>query len=138
MPDTFVTLQGWVGGDVTYRTPKDIPVATFRVACTPRVRKNGEWADGETTWYTVTAWRSLAENVRESINRGEAVVVHGRLRSQTWVRGDGQPDVSTLQVEASFVGHDLTKGTSAFLKMRRSDSSEVDLEAEVAEMMASE
>jgi single-strand DNA-binding protein len=136
MNDTFVTLQGWVGGDVTFRTPRDIPVATFRVASTPRFKKGGEWQDGETTWYRVTAWRSLAENVRDSVHRGEAVIVHGRLRSHSWSR-EGDPAVTTtLEVEAAVVGHDLNRGTSAFLKMRRSDSVEAEIEAELAEMVA--
>jgi single-strand DNA-binding protein len=135
MTDTLVTLHGWVGGDVTFRTPKDTSVASFRVACTPRVKKNGSWEDGETTWYSVTAWRSLAENVRDSIHRGEAVIVHGRLRSRTWSRGAGEPEQTALEVEALLVGHDLNRGTSAFLKKQRAASDESELDAEVAEMV---
>lgn len=137
MTDTLVTLHGWVGGDVEFRTPKDISVASFRVASTPRVKRDGAWTDGETTWYSVTAWRGLAENVRESVHRGEAVIVHGRLRTRTWQRGEGEPDGSALQVDAIYIGHDLSKGTSAFLKKHRAsvpDDAEVD--AEVAEMVA--
>ena len=37
MSDTFVTLHGWVGSDVTYRNPHDISVVNFRVASTPRL-----------------------------------------------------------------------------------------------------
>ena len=136
MTDTLVTLHGWVGGDVTFRTPKDISVASFRVACTPRVKRNGSWEDGETTWYSVTAWRSLAENVRDSIHRGEAVIVHGRLRTRTWSRGAGEPEQMALEVEATLVGHDLNRGTSAFLKKQRGASDESELDAEVAEMVA--
>jgi single-strand DNA-binding protein len=136
MTDTLVTLHGWVGGDVTFRTPKDISVASFRVACTPRVRKQGSWEDGETTWYSVTAWRTLAENIRDSIHRGEAVIVHGRLRTRTWSRGPGEPDGSELEVEAVLVGHDLNRGTSAFLKKQRAVNDESELDAEVAEMVA--
>ncbi|HSV39296.1 MAG TPA: single-stranded DNA-binding protein [Nocardioidaceae bacterium] len=136
MTDTLVTLHGWVGGDVVFRTPKDVSVASFRVACTPRVRRDGKWEDGETTWYSVTAWRSLAENVRDSVHRGEAVIVHGRLRSRTWTRGSGEPENTVLEVDALLVGHDLTRGTSAFLKKQRSGGDETDLEAEVAGMLA--
>jgi single-strand DNA-binding protein len=136
MTDTLVTLHGWVGGDVTFRTPKDISVASFRVACTPRVRREGKWEDGDTTWYSITAWRTLAENIRESVHRGEAVVVHGRLRTRTWTREDGV-EASSLEVEAILVGHDLSRGTSAFLKrQQRTTTDESDLDAEVAEMVA--
>jgi single-strand DNA-binding protein len=122
MNETFVTFHGWAGGDVRHRTAKDVSVATFRVAVTPRLRKDGMWVDGETSWYTVTAWRTLADHVRDSIRKGDPVIVHGRLRTETW-RPDEGPTTTTLHVEASLVGHDLTRGISHFIKRpeRRSD-----------------
>ena len=36
MNETLVTLQGWLGTDVTLRQAGETLVATFRVACTPR------------------------------------------------------------------------------------------------------
>ncbi len=134
MSDTFVTFHGWVGAEVRHRTPKNTSVATLRVAVTPRLRKGGDWVDGETTWYTVTAWRSLADHVRDSVTKGDAVIVHGRLRSETWVSGEGDP-VTTLHVEASFVGHDLTRGTSTFTKSARPERGEQEVESELAEMI---
>lgn len=138
MSDTLVTLHGWVGGDVTFRSFNDVNVATFRVASTPRIKRQGRWEDGEPTWYSVSAWRGLADNVRESVHRGEAVIVHGRLRTRTWSPGEGEESRSLLQVDAVLVGHDLTRGTSAFLKKQRSESVEVDLDAEVAEMVTAD
>ena len=59
MNETFVTLSGWLGGDVTIREAAGVPVATFRVASTPRryQRKTETWEDGDTQWYSVNAWR---------------------------------------------------------------------------------
>ena len=118
MNDTFVTFRGWVGNDVRYRVARDVSVATFRVGATPRVKKDGEWSDGETTWYTVTAWRQLADNLSHSIRKGDPVIVHGRLRTETWAPEEG-PSSTTLQVEALLVGHDLTRGITHFSKPRR-------------------
>lgn len=132
MSDTYVTLHGWVGSDVSYRDPQGISVANFRVASTPRLKKEGKWVDGETTWYSVTVWRHLAVNIRDSVRKGDAVVVHGRLRTDTWKREDGETN-SSLQIEASLVGHDLTRGTSRFTRTPRPEQrpeSEVDAEAE--------
>ncbi len=131
MSDTFVTLHGWVGGDVNFREPHGVSVASFRVASTPRLRKGGEWVDGDTTWYSVTVWRQLADNVRGSVRKGDAVIVHGRLRTDTWKREDGELN-SSLQIEASLVGHDLSRGTSTFVRTQRSEptQSEVEREAE--------
>ena len=63
MNDTMVTFHGWVGGDVRHRKHKDVSVATIRVGVTPRIKRDGDWVDGDTVWYAVTAWRSLADHV---------------------------------------------------------------------------
>jgi len=134
MSDTYVTFHGWVGNDVTHREPHGVSVANFRVASTPRIKRKGDWMDGETTWYSVSAWRSLADNVRESVRKGDAVIVHGRLRSETWTREDGQTS-TTMVVEASFVGHDMTRGTSEFTRSSRPDRAEGDAHDELTEMI---
>ena len=79
MNETYVTLSGWLGGDVTMRDAGGVPVAHFRVASTPRryVRKSDTWEDGDTQWYSVNAWRALAENCDSSLRRGDPVVLIG-------------------------------------------------------------
>lgn len=115
MNESYVTLQGWVGNDVDVREVGESRCTSFRVGCTPRYNKAGTWVDGETSWYTVNCWRSLGKNVAESVRRGDAVVVHGRVRVEVWER-EGQPKSVSWIVDATFVGHDLTKGASSFLK----------------------
>jgi single-strand DNA-binding protein len=117
MYETTVTLQGNLGTEVTSRVAGDSLVASFRVACTPRryQRKTESWGDGTTQWYSVTAWRGLAENCHRSLRRGDPVIVHGRLTVNTWVNRDGV-EMSSLEVEATHVGHDLTRGTAVFTK----------------------
>jgi single-strand DNA-binding protein len=114
--DTMVTFHGWVGGDVRHRTHKDVSVATVRVGVTPRIKRDGAWVDGETVWYAVTAWRTLADHVSMSLHKGDAVIVHGRLRgAETWMPEQGPPSTS-ISVEAVLMGHDLTRGRSQFFK----------------------
>jgi single-strand DNA-binding protein len=126
MNEPFVTLQGWVGNDVVFRTTKQGNVANFRIGCTPRIRRNdGEWTDGQTSWFSVSCWRALAENVRDSVKKGQPVLVHGRLQADIWKREDGQTSVIYVVV-AQHVGHDLTRGTSAFLRTTRTDRGDVD------------
>ena len=134
MSETFVTFHGWVGNEVTHREPSGVSVVNFRVASTPRIKRKGEWTDGDTTWYSVNAWRSLADNIRDSVKKGDAVIVHGRLRSETWTRED-QLTSTTLVVEASFVGHDLSRGTSVFLRSARPDRPDADAHEELADMI---
>lgn len=112
--ETQVTFSGWIGTDVTVRdVAGGQQVATFRVATTPRRRREGEWVDGPTTWHTVKAWNRLARHVAESLSSGEPVLVHGKLVADTWTRDDGTA-VTSYAVVASSVGHDLVHGTSAF------------------------
>jgi single-strand DNA-binding protein len=120
MNETFVTFHGWAGSNVRHRTTNDVSVATVRVGVTPRLKKGGEWTDGETTWYSVTAWRTLADHLRDSVRKGDPLIVHGRLRTETW-QPEGGGTATTLQVEASLVGHDLTRGISHFIKAQRPD-----------------
>lgn len=120
MNESMVTFQGWLGADVQLRSAGGVPVVSFRVACTPRRfnRTSQEWSDGPTQWFTVSAWRALAEHCADSLRRGDPVVVHGRLSQSTWVNSEGV-ECTSVEVEASFVGHDLTRGRSSFTKAER-------------------
>jgi len=130
MNEAFVTFQGWVGNEVVYRETPQGNVANFRVGSTPRIRKRtGEWVDGATSWFSVTCWRALADNVRTSVRKGEPVLVHGRLRTDVWEREDGQSSV-TYVVDATYVGHDLNRGTAAFVKSMRPERTDVEDESE--------
>ena len=117
MNESMVTFQGWLGGDVRTQQAGGVPVARFRVASTPRRlnRSTGEWHDGPTQWYSVSAWRALGEHCAASLRRGDPVVVHGRLTQSSWTNQDGV-EVTSLEVDASFVGHDLSRGTSDFTR----------------------
>lgn len=130
MNEAFVTFQGWVGNDVVHRETAQGNVANLRVGTTPRIRKrNGDWVDGPTSWFSVTCWRALADHVRDSVRKGEPVLVHGRLRTDVWEREGGQNSV-TYVVEATYLGHDLSRGTSAFIKAVRPERPEVEEEAD--------
>lgn len=123
--ETTVTLQGRVGSTVVLRRAGETPVVTFRVACTPRRRdrESGAWTDGPTQWYSVTAWRWLAEHCATSLRTGDAVVVHGRLDMRTYVNKAGA-EVLDVRVEAVTVGHDLCRGTSTFHRPAPSGSAD--------------
>lgn len=114
--NTMVTVQGWLGNDPVVRTAAGVPVANFRVASTPRVRRaSGEWVDGRTQWYGVSAWRALAEHCGRSLKRGDPVLLHGRLEQRSYVNKSNL-EVVVMEIEALSVGHDLSRGISLFSK----------------------
>lgn len=120
MNDTQLTVTGWLGTDVTTRQAGDSLVASFRLAATPRRlnRTTGEWYDDDTQWFTVNAWRALGDNCAASLRRGDPVVVHGRLSVSRWTNPAGVEMVGH-DLEAAFVGHDLNRGRSSFVKAPR-------------------
>ncbi|MFD9150336.1 single-stranded DNA-binding protein, partial [Streptomyces diastaticus] len=76
--ETPITVVGNVVADPELRfTPSGAAVANFRVASTPRTfdRQTNEWTDGDTLFLSVSVWRQQAENVAESIKRGDRVIV---------------------------------------------------------------
>ncbi|MFF4382954.1 single-stranded DNA-binding protein [Kitasatospora sp. NPDC001547] len=115
MSETHVTVIGNVATEVSYgETSGGVPMANFRLGCTERRydRQRECWVDGETQWLTVTAWRALAVNLIGSLAKGDPVLVSGRLRVREWMEGEVRR--SRAEIDARSVGHDLTRGTTAF------------------------
>ena len=130
--EALLTINGHVGGDVEFRLVREAyPRSSFRLACTPRTWRNGDWVDSDTTWITVNCTKALAEHVRVSVSKGDPVVVVGKLRTSRWRDETGATRERTT-IEATTVGHDLSKGTSIFRKVSRA----VDEAADIAEMVA--
>jgi single-strand DNA-binding protein len=75
-------------------------------------RTRQKWVDGDTNWYTITAFRQLASNVTASIKKGERVVVTGRLRIRDWESGERAG--TNIEIDADAIGHDLSWGTASF------------------------
>jgi single-strand DNA-binding protein len=120
--DAAVWVTGNVGSEVELKEFREgATFASFRLACTPRVWRGGQWGDDETTWLGVVCSRGLALNVKSSIGKGDPVIVVGRLRTERW-KGDDGVAHERLKLEAQSVGHDLSRGTSVFRKATKTTS----------------
>jgi single-strand DNA-binding protein len=112
--ETLITIQGNLTADPELRfTPSGHAVAQFTVASTPRTfdKSTNEWKDGDTLFMRCSAWRSLAENVAESLARGNAVIVIGRLKQRSYEDKEGQRR-TVYEVEAENVGPSLARATA--------------------------
>jgi hypothetical protein len=90
--ETTITIAGNLIDDPDLRfTPAGQPFARFRIASTPRYRDGatGEWKDGDTVFLTYVAWRLLAENIAESLEKGMRVIRH-RSPPAALIRGPGR------------------------------------------------
>ena len=88
--DNTVTVVGNVTRDPELRfTPAGAAVATFGLAWNQRSQNARGETEEKVSFFDVTCWRQLAENVAESLSKGTRVVVYGRLEQRSWETTDG-------------------------------------------------
>jgi single-strand DNA-binding protein len=97
-------------------TGSGLRVTTFRLASTQRKfdRNEQKWVDGDTNWFTISSFRQLATNVVGSVQKGQRIVVTGRLRVRDWATEDKKG--TNVEIDAEALGHDLTWGTATFTR----------------------
>ena len=112
-----ITITGIIGTPPRHVvTSEGLPITSFRLASTQRRydRREAKWVDGETNWYTITAFRQLALNISASISKGDRIVTTGRLRIRDWTSADKTG--TNIEVDADSIGHDLSWGTASFTR----------------------
>jgi single-strand DNA-binding protein len=91
--DAQVTVTGRLGIEPELRfTPAGKAVVNFTIGTNSRVfdRAAGEWKQhGDATWHSVSAWGPMAENIAESLGKGDEVTVVGALTSHTYEDREG-------------------------------------------------
>jgi single-strand DNA-binding protein len=122
MNETMVCVVGNVATQPVYRETATGASARFRLAVTQRYwdREKSVWTDGHTNFFTVWAKRALATNVQASVTLGDPLVVQGKLRVRSEQR-DGQT-WAYADIDASAIGHDLSRGTSAFRRTYKGET----------------
>lgn len=110
MPLPYIQLSGNLTADPELRFLQDgTAVASLRVACNDRKKDaSGNWVDGETTFVKVNVWRKTAENITQSLNKGDSVVISGKLKQNNYTDVTGANRVS-FEVEADHIGADLRR-----------------------------
>lgn len=115
-----VTVAGLVATPIKHTvTAEGLEISSFRLASTSR-RYDGAskaWVDGETNWFTVTAFRHVAANVHASLDKGHRVVVAGRLRVREWRNGEQLG--RDVEVVADAIGPDLAWGRAQYTRTPR-------------------
>src|SRR5690242_8095008 len=115
-----ISLTGYVATQpVTRLVTTGVTNVSMRVAWTPRRqdRASGEWMDGNTSYATVICWRKLATNVAVCLRKGDPVMVKGRLSVREYQDKEGRTRMS-VEIDATSVGHDLTRGVATFQRVR--------------------
>lgn len=116
MSDT-ITLTGLVATSPRHIvTTEGLAITSFRLASNQRRfdRAEGKWLDGDTNWYTVTAFRQLGTHVATSLEKGQRVIVAGRVRIRDWETEEKSG--TSIEIDAEAIGHDLTWGRATFTR----------------------
>lgn len=122
--DNTVTIAGNVTRDPELRfTPNGAAVASFSVAVNRRWRnaQSGEYEE-QTSFFDITAWKDLAQNLADSIHKGDRVVVMGRIEQRSWEDADSGDKRSKIEVVADDVAVSMRWATTAITKVARNSN----------------
>jgi single-strand DNA-binding protein len=112
-----ITVTGLIATTPRHLVTQDgLAITSFRLASSQRRfdKNQNKWVDGETNWYTITAFRQLAINVAGSFNKGDRVLITGKLRIRDW--DNGERAGTSVEIEADAAGHDLSWGSAVFTR----------------------
>jgi single-strand DNA-binding protein len=116
-----LTIVGNLTKDPELRfTPTGQATASFSIAVNRRWqnRQTNQWEEA-TSFFDVVAWGSLAENMADSVHRGDRVVVEGRLDQRSWENNQGEKR-SKIEITANEVAPSLRWATAEISKNQRS------------------
>lgn len=120
--DNTVTVTGNATREPELRfTPSGQAVANFGVAVNRRWqnRQTQEWEEA-VSFFDITAWAQLAENVAETVGKGTRVTITGRLDQRSWETQDGDKR-SKVEIVADDVAISLRWATAEVNRNERSD-----------------
>ncbi len=118
--DNTVTVVGNITRDPELRfTPAGTAVASFGLAWNNRYtnRQTGQQEE-KVSFFDVTCWSQLAENVSESLTKGTRVIVYGRLDQRSWETQEGDKR-SKVELIADEVAPSLKWSTAQVTKNER-------------------
>ena len=122
MSTNNLTLIGNLVEDPELRfTPNGTAMAKIRLAVNRRYQdRNNEWQE-DTSFFTGTCWRDMAENVAESLTKGMRVIVNGRLQQRSWETQEGDKR-SVVEIDVQEIGPSVRWATATVTRTPRSGS----------------
>lgn len=120
--DNSVTVTGNATREPELRfTPSGQAVANFGVAVNRRWqnRQTQEWEEA-VSFFDITAWAQLAENVAETVAKGTRVTITGRLDQRSWETQDGDKR-SKVEIVADDVAVSLRWATADVRRNERAE-----------------
>lgn len=115
-----ITIIGNVTRNPELRfTGAGLATTQFSVAVNRKVPGRGDQPPTEAvSFFNVVAWNTLAENICESVSKGQRVVVTGRMDQRTWQAGESERK-TTYELVAEEVGVSLRWNTATVHRPNR-------------------
>lgn len=120
LPD--IHMVGTLTADPELRfIPSGAGVASFTVACNKKSKnqQTGQWEDKASCFLRCTVWEQVAENVAESLSKGDRVMVNGEIKQRSYETQQGE-NRTVFEVDAFEVGPSLKMATAKPNKVGRS------------------
>lgn len=118
-----ITVIGNVTTDPELRfTSNGTAVANFTVAKNTQwydSNKN-QWMENEPLFFRCNVWREQAENVAESIRKGDRVVVYGQLQNRTFQTKEGEKR-SVWEITVDEIGASLKWASAVIAKTQNTE-----------------
>ena len=122
MADNEITITGNLTREPELRfTTSGTATCGMGVAVNRRYMQNNEWVDAPTQFFNVTVWGQYGENVAASLNKGDRVIVKGRLEFRKYENKD-KVEVTTHYIQADEVAVSLKFATATVERTKRGDS----------------
>ena len=123
---TTVTFEGNLADDPQVRfTPSGKQITEITVLVNQRRQNSdGEWVDAEPTRHVVRAFKTLAENIAESLAKGDRVFVHGTVTTEAWTDKQTGEKRTAQRVLAEIVGPSLRWATTRITKTTRTPTTD--------------
>lgn len=117
-----VTLIGNLVDDPELRfTASGVALANIRFAVNKSWKdQNGDWQE-ETSFFGGTVWRDQAEYAAESLQKGQRVIIVGKLQQRQWENDQGEKR-SMIDVAIDEIGPSLRWATATVTKASKSDN----------------
>ncbi len=122
MNTSIIKITGNLTTDpqLRFTTTDGKTVTDVKVAVNLRAKtEQGEWLEAGTVYYTAPVWGREAENVAQSLRKGDRVHVIGELAHRAWIDSDGASHVervirnATVAPSLEFATAQLTRNTKA-------------------------
>jgi single-strand DNA-binding protein len=114
-----ITIVGRLSADPEIRfAASGKPIAKFTVVSSRNKKVDNEWKEIDTTFWNVTAFNKLAENICESFAKGNRIIVLGKAKIENYETANGEKRNRT-EITADYVGASIEYDPVKIIKVDR-------------------